>query len=299
MGKTDGPAAKQSKSGTNWEGTEWGSKATTQAGQSWQLKVTTWNVSGLRACVSKGGAELLARESPDILCLQETKCSQDKLPPELLGLANYPHCYWLAAEKDGYSGVGLMCRTEPLSVQFGFPAERGGEQHNAEGRLITAEFQAFYLVTTYVPNAGRGLVTLDKRMDWDPLLRQHCQELDKKKPVILCGDMNVAHQEIDLKNPKTNKKNAGFTQEERDGFSDLLEAGFVDAYRHLYPEEANCYTFWTYMMNCRAKNVGWRLDYFLVSQRLLPRLADCIIRSEVMGSDHCPLSLLLANPQLS
>merc|ERR1712059_104513 len=201
--------------------------------------------------------------------------------------------YWLAAEKDGYSGVGSVSKTEPLSVKYGFQGSKEGDQHNSEGRLITAEYPGFYLVTTYVPNAGRKLVTLDKRLDWDPMFRQHVTELDKVKPVIICGDMNVAHQEVDLKNPKTNKKNAGFTQEERDGFSELLDQGFVDTFRQLNPDKKDAFTFWTYMMNCRAKNVGWRLDYFLVSTRLMDSVADCVIRDKVFGSDHCPITLLL------
>merc|ERR550525_501708 len=187
--------------------------------------------------------------------------------------------------------MGLISKTKPLSVEYGFNLGKESAEHDCEGRLITAEFNKFYLVTAYVTNAGRKLVTLDKRMRWDLMFRGHVQKLDAKKPVIICGDMNVAHNEIDLKNPKGNKKNAGFTQEERDGFSELLKAGFADTFRHFYPKKEGAYTFWTYMMNCRAKNVGWRLDYILVSDRLLPRLADCIIRSEVMGSDHCPLSL--------
>jgi len=216
------------------------------------------------------------------------------VPEEMLH-ADYPHRYWLAAQKDGYSGVGLLSKTKPLSVEFGFRS-KDGEEHDQDGRLITVEFDSFYLLNAYVPNAGRKLVTLDKRMRWDPMFRSYVEKLDKKKPVIICGDMNVAHNEIDLKNPKTNKRNAGFTQEERDGFTELLGAGFVDSFRHFYPKKEGAYTFWTYMMNSRAKNTGWRLDYFLVSERLAPRLADCAIRNQVYGSDHCPLTLLLENP---
>eukprot|EP00088_Acartia_fossae_P013940 TRINITY_DN1738_c0_g1_i2.p1 TRINITY_DN1738_c0_g1~~TRINITY_DN1738_c0_g1_i2.p1 ORF type:complete len:230 (-),score=72.60 TRINITY_DN1738_c0_g1_i2:373-999(-) len=207
-------------------------------------------------------------------------------------MVEYPHQYWLAAKKDGYSGVALLSKEKPITVEYGF----NDSEHDDEGRLITAEYPTFYLVTTYVPNAGRKLVTLDKRMDWDPKFRKHLQELDAKKPVIVCGDLNVAHKEIDLKNPKTNTKNAGFTKEERDGFSTLLEAGFTDVYRHFYPEEKDKYTFWTYMMNCRAKNVGWRLDYMLASNRLVDKVADCIHRTDVLGSDHCPITLLLTKP---
>jgi len=282
-----GAPAKKNKTQTEWNSVDWKCSSVQKP---WDLKLASWNVDGLRACVSKGGAELLSHEMPDVLCLQETKVTKEKLPTELQGLTDYPHSYWLSAEKDGYSGVGLLSKTEPLSVQYGFGED---DIHDKEGRMITAEFSTFYLVTTYVPNAGRKLITLDKRMDWDPKLRNHLVELDKKKPVIVCGDMNVAHQELDLKNPKSNKKNAGFTQEERDGFTELLGQGFTDTWRHLNPDKEECYTFWTYMMNCRAKNVGWRLDYFLVSSRLMDNVADCIVRDKVFGSDHCPITLLL------
>jgi len=289
------PAAKKNKVVTDWDSINFSSSAKTGEEKPWNLKLSSWNVDGLRACCAKGGADYLKHEMPDVLCLQETKVSTDKLPEEMKDLPDYPYRYWLAAEKEGYSSVGLLSKTEPVSVEYGF--KEGGEEHNSEGRLITAEFSTFYLVTAYVPNAGRGLVTLDKRMDWDPRLREHLVALDKKKPVIVCGDMNVAHTEIDLKNPKTNKKNAGFTQEERDGFTELLGAGFEDSFRHFYPDKSDAYTFWTYMMGCRAKNVGWRLDYFLVSTRLLPKLADSIVRDQVFGSDHCPITLLLEKPE--
>jgi len=284
-----GKAKVMNKAVTDWSATVWGGTT--------GLTISSWNVDGLRACATKGGAEFLTHESPDILCLQETKASESKVPGEFLQLPSHPHAYWLAAEKEGYSGVGLLSKTEPLSVRFGFGSEvEGSEEHDSEGRLITAEFPTFFLVTTYVPNAGRGLVTLPKRLRWDPLLRRHLAELDKTKPVIVCGDMNVAHQEIDLKNPKTNRKNAGFTQEERDGMTELLELGFVDTFRHLHPEE-QVFTFWTYMMGCRAKNVGWRLDYFLVSRRLLGRVEACHVRGQVFGSDHCPITLMLQPPE--
>jgi len=284
---------KKNKSDTQWDEIDWKSSAKTAGGTKWNYKVSSWNVDGLRACCNKGGAEFLTHEEPDVICFQETKVSEDKLPQEMKEIKGYPYCYWLAAKKDGYSGVGLVSKNEPISIKYGFDDD---SDHNDEGRLITAEFDSHYVVTTYVPNAGRGLVTLDKRMEWDPLFRKHVENLDKLKPVIICGDMNVAHQEIDLKNPKTNKKNAGFTQEERDGFTQLIGAGFVDSFRHFYPKSEGSYTFWTYMMNCRAKNVGWRLDYFLVSSRLVPSLADAIIRDKVFGSDHCPLTLLMEKP---
>jgi len=284
-----GGKPKMNKAATDWSATVWG--ATTG------LRISSWNVDGLRACATKGGAEFLTHEDPDVLCLQETKASESKLPEEFLHLASHPHAYWLAAEKEGYSGVGLLSKTEPLSVRFGFGTEvAGSAEHDSEGRLITAEFPAFFLVTAYVPNAGRGLPTLPKRLRWDPMFRQHLAELDKTKPVVVCGDLNVAHQEIDLKNPKTNKRNAGFTQEEREGMTELLELGLVDTFRHLHPEEQQ-FTFWTYMMGCRAKGVGWRLDYFLVSRRLLERVEECHVRGQVFGSDHCPITLMLQPPE--
>ncbi len=209
-------------------------------------------------------------------------------------LEAYPHQYWFAAQKEGYSGVALLSKTKPTSVERGLGVD-GSDEFDDEGRIITAEFPAFHLVATYVPNAGRKLVTLDKRMEWDPLLRSHVKKLDESKPVVLCGDMNVAHLEIDLANPKTNRKNAGFTQEERDGFTALLDEGFVDAYRHFYPDKEKAYTFWTYMMNCRAKNVGWRLDYFVVSKRFVDEsVCDVVIRDQIFGSDHCPTTIFLA-----
>lgn len=285
-----GIPAKMNKTATAWETTDWKCP-------DGLLKLSSWNVDGLRACSGKGGADFLTYESPDVLCLQETKAKESNLPEDFKNIPDYPYCYWLAAEKDGYSGVGLLSKTKPLNVQYGFQDKEGAAQHNSEGRLITAEFATYYLITAYVPNAGRKLVTLPKRMDWDPMLRKHVEKLDKLKPVIICGDMNVAHKEIDLKNPKTNKKNAGFTQEERDGFTELIDLGFVDSFRHFNPAKKDAYTFWTYMMGCRAKNVGWRLDYFLVAQRIIPNLKESLIREKVFGSDHCPITLLLDCPK--
>lgn len=206
-------------------------------------------------------------------------------------MEEFPHKYWAGSdEKEGYSGVAMLCKTEPLSVTYGI----GKEEHDKEGRVITAEFPTFFLVTSYVPNASRGLVRLDYRKTWDVDFRAYLSDLDKRKPLVLCGDLNVAHEEIDLKNAKGNKKNAGFTPDEREGFSQLLAAGFTDSFRELYPEQANAYTFWTYMMNSRAKNVGWRLDYFLLSSALVPGLCDSKIRNKAMGSDHCPITLHIA-----
>ncbi|KAG9330509.1 hypothetical protein JZ751_016218 [Albula glossodonta] len=253
-------------------------KMTTKDGHAANWKITSWNVDGLRAWVKKKG-------------LDETKCAEKALPNEITSMPEYPHKYWSGSEeKEGYSGVAMLCRTEPLKVTYGI----GKEEHDKEGRVITAEFPNFFLVTSYVPNAGKGLVRLDYRKTWDVDFQAYLSELDQRKPVVLCGDLNVAHQEIDLKNPKGNKKNAGFTPEEREGFSKLLEAGFVDSFRELYPEQAYAYTFWTYMMNSRSKNVGWRLDYFVLSRTLLPNLCDSKIRGAAMGSDHCPITLHLA-----
>ncbi|KAF2355978.1 AP endonuclease 1 [Trinorchestia longiramus] len=263
------------------------SDATNSLGQKWNFKIVSWNVNGIRAWLEKDGLSIVTKEDPDVLCLQETKCSQGKIP-DAAKIPGYKS-YFSSAEKEGYAGVATYCKVEPLSVTYGI----GDEESDKEGRSITMEFENFYLVSTYVPNAGRGLVTLDKRMQWDPILLKHLKALDEKKPVIMCGDLNVAYQEIDLTNPKINRKNAGFTKEERDSFSTLLSAGFVDSFRHFYPDKTGAYTFWTYMMHCRAKNIGWRLDYFIVSERFKEQLCDSLIRSSVMGSDHCPITLLL------
>ncbi|XP_026081668.1 DNA-(apurinic or apyrimidinic site) lyase-like isoform X2 [Carassius auratus] len=243
-------------------------KTSSKDGRASNMKITSWNVDGLRAWVKKKGLDWVRKEDPDVLCLQETKCAEKALPSEITDMPEYPHKYWAGSEeKEGYSGVAMLCKTEPLSVTYGI---------------------------AYVPNASRGLVRLDYRKTWDVDFRAYLSVLDQRKPLVLCGDLNVAHQEIDLKNPKGNRKNAGFTPEEREGFTKLLEAGFTDSFRELYPEQANAYTFWTYMMNARAKNVGWRLDYFLLSSALLPGLCDSKIRNTAMGSDHCPITLYLA-----
>ncbi|KAL1138788.1 hypothetical protein AAG570_008850 [Ranatra chinensis] len=260
---------------------------TTNSGDKWNFKISTWNVAGLRAWVKKNGLDFLKHEKPDILCLQETKCSEKKLPPEV-NTDGY-HKYWLSGEREGYSGVALYSKEKPLNVKYGI----GIKEHDSEGRVITAEYDKFYLVTAYVPNAGQGLKTLPKRMKWDPDFRNYLKKLDKEKPVILCGDLNVAHNPIDLANPKTNTKSAGFTQEERDGMTEMLKQGFVDTFRHFYPELSGAYTFWSYFNNARARNTGWRLDYFIVSERLLPQVCDNVIRSQIFGSDHCPITLFM------
>ncbi|XP_055603288.1 DNA-(apurinic or apyrimidinic site) endonuclease [Uranotaenia lowii] len=256
-------------------------------GKEFNYKISSWNVAGLRSWIDKGGLEFFEHEKPDILCVQETKCAEDQLPDAARQIKGY-HPYWLC-KPGGYAGVAIYSKKMPLNVTYGL----GDEEQDADGRVLTAEYLKFYLVCVYVPNAGRGLVTLPKRMRWDEKFQAYLKELDSKKPVILCGDMNVAHEEIDLANPKTNKKNAGFTPEERAGMSKLLSLGFVDTFRQIYPDQKSAYTFWTYMGNARAKNVGWRLDYFIASERLQSKVVDHVIRTEVYGSDHCPITLFL------
>ncbi|XP_066262658.1 exodeoxyribonuclease isoform X2 [Euwallacea similis] len=258
-------------------------------GKHYNLKITSWNVDGIRAWLKKGGLSILKYDKPDIFCLQESKCSTQKLPPEVVDIEGYKD-YWCSSQKEGYAGVGVYSKIEPIDVVYGIDSQ----EHNSEGRCITLEYDSFYVVNVYVPNAGRGLVTLPKRLDWNKSFKDFITKLDKKKPVILCGDMNVAHNEIDLKNPKTNKKNAGFTQEERDGMTDFLRNGFTDTFRELYPDVTDAYTFWSYMSQARSKNIGWRLDYFIVSQRLMPKVCDSIIKNDVFGSDHCPISVFIS-----
>ncbi|XP_066142672.1 exodeoxyribonuclease isoform X2 [Euwallacea fornicatus] len=258
-------------------------------GKRYNLKITSWNVDGIRAWLKKGGFSILKHDKPDIFCLQESKCGTQKLPQEVVDIEGYKD-YWCSSQKDGYAGVGVYSKIEPIDVVYGIDSQ----EHNNEGRCITLEYDSFYVVNVYVPNAGRGLVTLPKRLDWNKSFKNFITKLDQKKPVILCGDMNVAHNEIDLKNPKTNKKNAGFTQEERDGMTDFLENGFADTFRELYPDVTDAYTFWSYMSQARSKNIGWRLDYFIVSQRLMPKVCDSTIRNDVFGSDHCPISIFIS-----
>ncbi|CAH0721478.1 unnamed protein product, partial [Brenthis ino] len=276
------------KSGTDYDSIDFSNLSKNAQGKDWNFKISSWNVDGIRAWMGKEGLEYLKYEKPDILCLQEVKCSLDKLPEEIKNIPGY-HAYWLCSEKDGYAGVGIYTTKLAMNVQYGLQ----NEELDSDGRIITAEYEHFYLICTYVPNAGRKLVTLPKRLKWNEEFRNHVKSLDKNKPVIICGDMNVAHNEIDLTNPKTNKKNAGFTEEERQGMTELLGDGFVDTYRHFYPDKTGAYTFWSYMSNSRPKNIGWRLDYFVVSERLLPAICDNVIRDKVYGSDHCPISLFL------
>lgn len=249
------------------------------------MKLISWNVNGLRACVGKGFFEFLEREQPDMMCLQETKL-QPEQAPEVEGYYDY----WNSADKKGYSGTAIFSKTEPLAVTYGI----GIDVHDHEGRVITAEYPEFYLVTVYVPNSQDGLKRLDYRMTWEDDFRAYLQALDQKKPVIVCGDMNVAHKEIDLKNPKTNRKNAGFTDEERAKMTELLGAGFVDTFRHFYPEVEGVYSWWSYRFKAREKNAGWRIDYFLVSERFIDRVKDARILTDVFGSDHCPVVIELA-----
>ena len=249
------------------------------------MKLVSWNVNGLRACLKKGFLDFCALENADIICLQETKLRPEQVEFELPGY----HRYWNSADKAGYSGTAIFTRQEPLSVTYDF----GEDVHRHEGRIITAEYPAFYLVCCYTPNSKDQLARLDYRMTWEDDLRKYLLELDAKKPVVYCGDLNVAHTEIDLKNPKTNRRNPGFTDEEREKLTCLLESGFVDTFRYLYPEKIGAYSWWSYRAQARKNNSGWRIDYFIVSERLKDQIQDAHIRSEVLGSDHCPVVLEL------
>ena len=249
------------------------------------MKLVSWNVNGLRACLGKGFSEFFNACGADAFCLQETKLQPGQLDLELPGY----HQFWNYAQKKGYSGTAIFTREEPLSVSMGMDLP----EHDGEGRLITCEFPKFYLVTCYTPNAQRGLTRLDYRLAWEDAFRDYLVSLDRTKPVVVCGDLNVAHQEIDLKNPKPNRGNAGFTDEEREKFTRLLESGFTDTFRYLYPDRTGAYTWWSYMYNARANNAGWRIDYFVISDRLRPALGDSRIHADVTGSDHCPVELTL------
>ena len=249
------------------------------------MKLISWNVNGLRACVDKGFYESIAALDADVVCLQETKLQAGQID---LALEGY-ETYWNYADKKGYSGTAIFTRRHPLSVTYGL----GIDLHDHEGRIITAEYEDFYLVTAYVPNSQDGLRRLDYRQQWDKDLRAYLKELETRKPVVLCGDLNVAHREIDLKNPKSNRKNAGFTDEEREGFQQLLDAGFVDTFRHFYPDQTDIYSWWSYRFRAREKNAGWRIDYFVVSEALRPLLESAAIHTEIFGSDHCPVEVVL------
>lgn len=247
------------------------------------MKLISWNVNGLRANLSKGFMEYFNRVDADIFCVQETKLQEGQVE---LNLEGY-YQYWNYAVKKGYSGTAIFTKKEPLAVSYGL----GIDEHDQEGRVITLEYQDFYMVTVYTPNSQRGLTRLDYRMEWEEQFKSYLKGLDAKKPVILCGDLNVAHQEIDLKNPKSNRNNAGFTDDERNKLTQLLETGFVDTYRFLYPDTTDAYTWWSYMARARDRNIGWRIDYFLVSERIKDKIQGAAIHSLVFGSDHCPVEL--------
>ena len=246
------------------------------------MKLISWNVNGIRACLNKGFSDFFKEVNADIFCLQETKCHPEQINLEFEGYTSY----WNSAERKGYSGTAIFTKKQPVNVTYGI----GIEEHDKEGRIITLEFENFYLVTNYTPNAKRELERLDYRMVWEDEIRKYLLELNKKKPVIMCGDLNVAHEEIDLKNPKTNKGHAGFTNEEREKMTELLNAGFIDSYRYLYPEKIE-YSWWSYMGHAREKNVGWRIDYFIVSNDFRENIKDATIYTEILGSDHCPVGL--------
>jgi exodeoxyribonuclease III len=247
------------------------------------MKFISWNVNGIRACVQKGFLEFFKEIDADIFCIQESKMQEGQLDLELEGY----YQYWNYAKKKGYSGTAIFTKKEALSVNYGI----GIEEHDQEGRVITLEYENFYIVTVYTPNAQEQLARLNYRMDWEEVFKALLKKLEENKPVIICGDLNVAHKEIDLKNPKTNRKNAGFSDEERGKFTELLEAGFIDTFRHFYPDLEGSYSWWSYRFRAREKNAGWRIDYFLVSKALEEKLVDAKIHTEVLGSDHCPVEL--------
>ena len=249
------------------------------------MKLISWNVNGLRACVQKGFLDFFQKADADIFCIQESKLQEGQISLDLPGY----YQYWNYAQKKGYSGTAIFTKQEPLTVTYGI----GIPEHDTEGRVITLEFPEFYMVTCYTPNSQNELARLPYRMQWEDAFRGYLLSLDAKKPVILCGDLNVAHQEIDLKNPKTNRQNAGFTDEERGKMTELLESGFTDTFRHFYPDQENIYSWWSYRFKAREKNAGWRIDYFITSKRLDDKLTDAKIHTDIFGSDHCPVELTL------
>lgn len=249
------------------------------------MKLISWNVNGLRACVQKGFLDYFKETNADIFCIQETKLQEGQIDLELPGY----YQYWNYAEKKGYSGTAIFTKIKPISVSYGI----GIEEHDKEGRVISAEFEDFYVVVCYTPNSQRGLARLDYRMEWEDAFKGYLKKLEEHKPVILCGDLNVAHKEIDLKNPKTNHKNAGFTDEERSKMSALLDDGFTDTFRHFFPDATDRYSWWSYMGKAREKNVGWRIDYFISSKALDNNLVSADIHHSILGSDHCPVELVI------
>lgn len=249
------------------------------------MKQISWNVNGLRACINKGFTEVFKELDADIFCIQESKLQAGQIDLELEGY----HQYWNYAKKKGYSGTAIFTRQEPMNVTYGI----GIEEHDQEGRVITLEFPEYYMITVYAPNSQNELARLPYRMQWENDFLDYIMGLDQKKPVIFCGDLNVAHQEIDLKNPRTNRKNAGFTDEERECFSRVLERGFIDTFRYFYPEQEQIYSWWSYRFKAREKNAGWRIDYFCVSKELEKNIKDAKIHTDIMGSDHCPVELMI------
>lgn len=247
------------------------------------MKLISWNVNGIRACVQKGFLDFFHQEDADFFCIQESKLQAGQIKLDLPGY----HQYWNYAEKKGYSGTAIFAKESPIQVMYGM----GIEEHDQEGRMITLEYPKFYLVTVYTPNSQNELARLPYRMEWEDAFREYLLKLNESKPVIVCGDMNVAHKEIDLKNPKTNTKNAGFTIEERNKFSELLEAGFTDSFRYLYPDQKEIYSWWSYRIKAREKNAGWRIDYFVISNTLNEKVKEAKIHTDVFGSDHCPVEL--------
>lgn len=253
------------------------------------MKLISWNVNGLRAVMKKGFCDFFKSCDADIFCIQETKMQEDQIDLEIESTFEGYYSYWNSAIKKGYSGTAVFTKKKPIKVTYGI----GIEEHDQEGRVITLEFEDFYLVNCYTPNSKRELERLSYRMIWEDEIRKYLLELDKTKPVIYCGDFNVAHEEIDLKNPKTNHKSAGFTDEERGKMTELLSVGFTDSFRYLYPDKENCYTWWSYMFHAREKNVGWRIDYFIVSKSIENKIKESTIYSDTLGSDHCPVGLLI------
>uniref|UniRef100_A0A7S4I9H6 Uracil-DNA glycosylase n=1 Tax=Vannella robusta TaxID=1487602 RepID=A0A7S4I9H6_9EUKA len=287
LDKTDTPAKKQrteteSKPATVADSSNHILGSFTEDDIKSHMKIVSWNVAGWKSVTSKGFKDYVSQENPDVICLQETKIAPTAVPDDYL--SGY-HKYFSIGSKPGYAGTGVFTKKEPLSVTYGI----GMEEHDDEGRVITCEYDEFYLITSYIPNSGRKLVRLDYRMQWDKDFFAYLKKLDEQKPIVWCGDLNVAHKEIDLTNPKTNKKNAGFTVEERESFGKFLDSGFVDLYRHHFPEEKNCYTYWSYFRAARSKNIGWRLDYFIVSQRFIDNFSTYKRAADVLGSDHCPI----------
>ncbi len=253
------------------------------------MKLISWNVNGLRAVINKGFENFFNEIDADIFCIQETKMQKDQIDDNMKRIFEGYYSYWNSAIKKGYSGTAVFSRTEPIKVTYGI----GIEEHDKEGRVITLEYEDFYLVNCYTPNSKRELERLEYRMIWENEFRNYLTSLNKIKPVILCGDLNVAHEEIDLKNPKTNRRNAGFTDEEREKMTELLKSGFTDSFRYLYPNKTECYSWWSYMGHAREKNVGWRIDYFIISKTIEEKVKDSYIYSNVMGSDHCPVGIEL------